>query len=1288
MAEVIGDVGLSGDVVMQPTKVDAAPQVAPWPETPRCKRSASDRFEMMKASTSKQSPPLLVPEAVEEGLPRKQPSEPQVLLPITMSESRSSSPPRPVVAAAVPSKPIAAMDEPRGIETMMSDTGKDAGGESTLAMEAVSGPGRKRRYRKAVAPMDERGTRRRLVNKTPTEFACEAGQSRTSGEGGYLGAAIADRVLRTTRTLTRARQLLDWFRARAEDGAARICGALAAPEDVEVASLRVEEVWMAKRTRRRRPTLNNYELIMKRVAQRSDDLRSAGEIIDRFGLEVGRVSSTGRAFSEAEIAAARAHYPKLIERILPCSQQAAAEHRDEGELNAAMRQGQFCSSDLLCEDSGSDTDPGNEGGDGARECDVFTDDVDTGVPEEAGCPDDNNDDDDVVTESDSDLSSEEEVDVEDTTEHVPAEDLIAEQPPALGESCYSVDWSEAPMQGMPGFNDFATSVMRKAGVAIAPLRETFDTSVSCPALQPHQEATVFLLHPQSPVSRLLVDHPTGSGKTREMIDALNSYFHDPRPKVPIFPKEVVCRNFYSELLRWPSRYRDYFCLLRPGSAACAAGARDWRSRRGNLWDLSCFSEEELRAVCKDMREVLEMKDCFFMGLMRRAWFDGFHSKYPGEALPAAPLRALRYTSAGGRHTIIGESGWPASCLLKIGFNRDDGNVYSNKIVFMDEVHNLVRTQTKYGEQLARLRELLVDATGTVLAGFTGTPILSEPQEGRQLLDLIKGTSAPSGDEGFLSSFPMRPQPLFARSLPAGIPDGVLDFKLRQAVVRKVLLQGEALQRYDGKRAKGHSDRRLKAYCNMSVYFGSFHTGKSGTRKRVMEDFEGCAPKLHTIAQDVALEASKVVVLINRSSGMDALIEHLRRVSVQTSAPFGVATMEQLADFNSASNLRGERYRVLVADASQCSEGVSFFAVRRMFLADVPATPSGLVQAVGRGIRMYGHRGLSEEEQTVTTTIYVAGFPKWLRSPLSWWTYRMQKKSPDPRESEAKAKRLLRALVRVGIRDLDGLKVRLEAYCQKHGLPQGRAESGASNNGEHQNLRASSAIGFLQSIGLWQYARTIEEGERKNSFQRHRQSAGPSASRSRTVDAQQQGLAETKLVSKHFLVRALDLLHAAVTTTFLVDQLGLGHLTADEVSLHALAARSRDFVPALNEFRDKAVDRAILGSADMGMPTDGDSDSAESVYEFEVSSGSGGDDDAGPKEAPLVLPPAWRMQRMLRAGREVRAFISPRGVYYWGEAQAREAVAKERRAANLAQQLRSRFAQKLGMAADHVGGDAD
>jgi len=125
--------------------------------------------------------------------------------------------------------------------------------------------------------------------------------------------------------------------------------------------------------------------------------------------------------------------------------------------------------------------------------------------------------------------------------------------------------------------------------------------------------------------------------------------------------------------------------------------------------------------------------------------------------------------------------------------------------------------------------------------------------------------------------------------------------------------------------------------------------------------------------------------------MIALLIHLRRIAEQSKPRFSVATMDEIAAFNSANNRYGEQYRVLVADALTCSEGVSFFAVREVHLADVPATPSAFVQAVGRSVRMYGHRGLPPEQQTVTTCLHVANFPRWMRSSLGAWVLRAQRK---------------------------------------------------------------------------------------------------------------------------------------------------------------------------------------------------------------------------------------------------------------------------------------------------------
>ena len=73
-------------------------------------------------------------------------------------------------------------------------------------------------------------------------------------------------------------------------------------------------------------------------------------------------------------------------------------------------------------------------------------------------------------------------------------------------------------------------------------------------------------------------------------------------------------------------------------------------------------------------------------------------------VPAAPLRAYRFTSAGGRAAAV-EDGVLIGCIFKIGFDDKDGNVYSNKVVIMDEGHHLTRPHPFYHEQLSNLRRL-------------------------------------------------------------------------------------------------------------------------------------------------------------------------------------------------------------------------------------------------------------------------------------------------------------------------------------------------------------------------------------------------------------------------------------------------------------------------------------------------------------------------------------------------------------------------------------------------------
>lgn len=83
----------------------------------------------------------------------------------------------------------------------------------------------------------------------------------------------------------------------------------------------------------------------------------------------------------------------------------------------------------------------------------------------------------------------------------------------------------------------------------------------------------------------------------------------------------------------------------------------------------------------------------------------------------------------------------------------------------------------------------------------------------------------------------------------------------------------------------------------------------------------------------------------------------------------------LCKFNDKlQNARGQCYRIMVADAKECSEGVSFFGVRRFLIVDIPSSASEYIQRVGRAIRFMGHAGLPKEERKVQIRLYQAALP--------------------------------------------------------------------------------------------------------------------------------------------------------------------------------------------------------------------------------------------------------------------------------------------------------------------------
>jgi hypothetical protein len=240
-----------------------------------------------------------------------------------------------------------------------------------------------------------------------------------------------------------------------------------------------------------------------------------------------------------------------------------------------------------------------------------------------------------------------------------------------------------------------------------------------PARMQHQNHVLRLLMPGGQIKRLLVDHPTGSGKTRTIIAVLDASYTTPQAKLIVFPKPSIARNFYQELLRWPNRYRDYYGLMCPEEASRASGWPTPNDARRLEWDISRLPETEVQRLCASIREELAMKGAILNGCVRESFRASFLARHPGEQPPGAPLRACSYSLAATFYSSLGEGG-PTASLMKFGYDRFTGmvcNTFQNKYVVLDEAHTLLQQSP----EMSKLRTLLASAPGSTIVGFTGTP---------------------------------------------------------------------------------------------------------------------------------------------------------------------------------------------------------------------------------------------------------------------------------------------------------------------------------------------------------------------------------------------------------------------------------------------------------------------------------------------------------------------------------------------------------------------------------------
>ena len=472
-------------------------------------------------------------------------------------------------------------------------------------------------------------------------------------------------------------------------------------------------------------------------------------------------------------------------------------------------------------------------------------------------------------------------------------------------------------------------------------------------LLPHQRRPAELL--REGVSRILVVHPTGSGKSRTMLHTLDQLFDDRRAKIPFFPSPLVCANFYLQLLRWPSRYRDFVTAVSRELASVAPQFEEWIAAPLSEWNVDALPAQASQRAWRIARDVLELKGVIRDGVVIESTLRVMKETHPTANFPRAPLRAYAY---GGRLDC------DRAPIFKFGASPN--SVFSNKVVMMDEVHNLLK---RGSSALEYFKRALSTADGAVVVGLTATPVVTAAKDADDLVEIVRG-SGPFA----LATVSRESCDNFPATMPEGAADGycLREPEFLHDMVVNVTLQGPALVAYQRKsrdrlsqKGRAFSQKRMRRYCDVPV---GRVTAKA--RQAILANPTEFVPKLHAVCNEVSKEATKCVIFADRCA-VDLLVSLARRAA---DGSYAVGCSHDVAEFNSSGNVEGQVMRAIVLNRDFCSEGLSFFGVRRVLLASIPRSVAEFVQQVGRAVRMGSHDALPPEERVVRVLMFAAKVP--------------------------------------------------------------------------------------------------------------------------------------------------------------------------------------------------------------------------------------------------------------------------------------------------------------------------
>ena len=323
---------------------------------------------------------------------------------------------------------------------------------------------------------------------------------------------------------------------------------------------------------------------------------------------------------------------------------------------------------------------------------------------------------------------------------------------------------------------------------------------------------------------------------------------------------------------------------------------------------------------------------------------------------------------------------------------ETGNPYSGMIVVMDEAHNMLSPEKneemiKAGKEtiaaVKTLKTKLTTATGSAMFFLTATPIVTEPKEGEEFMNIVRGSHAKHTDKrGYVLYMNSSPKPLYPTVNPVNYINTTRI--MVTPVVSEMLLElqtgGKTKKTKNKKGAKGGSLSAKQTQLNIGATSNALQIRKTYFKEPwAWDETQVRVQKFAQVAHYVKMRGLRTLVMCGLEKGLWLFREILEKVTgeevgILTTPPTKInksgrkviccdsegkkiegESFKSKQEWDAAYERTLDRYtknkiRYIVADSNKFSEGVSFKFTDLLLLMNPPASWAVAKQQYGRAER--------------------------------------------------------------------------------------------------------------------------------------------------------------------------------------------------------------------------------------------------------------------------------------------------------------------------------------------------